>query len=110
MFSSKLNVSDYSLFVFDLDNTLFLHSVNNAYKIKYEKQLGEFLNYLKNNNKKLVIASHNQNPNLYLEQMKISELFDDVIGQYPRDKLDMINHFLENTKSQKTNPCFSMIK
>ncbi len=57
-----IDINSYDLYIFDLDNTLYLHNVDPSYKEEYESNLKYFLNYLKNNNKKLAIASHHSCP------------------------------------------------
>lgn len=60
-------LKDYKIFVFDLDNTLYLHNVDQIYAEKYHKKVVNFLNYLKYSDKLLYIATHNFNPCNYLE-------------------------------------------
>lgn len=73
------NITDtFTVFVFDLDNTLYLHSANHIYSDNYHKQVKSFLENLKTQNKILCIATHNKNPNYYLERMQILDLFDHI--------------------------------
>lgn len=60
-------LKDYKMFVFDLDNTLFLHNVDSIYAEEYHKKVKNFLVYLKDSDKKLYIATHNFDPIDYLE-------------------------------------------
>lgn len=94
------------VYVFDLDNTLLLRKVDTCYKYKYESNLKEFLENLKSKNHILAIASHNRSPRYYLKEMEIFELFDYIIGEYPREKSDMIVEILENVKGKKEDVVF----
>lgn len=67
------------VYVFDLDNTLFLHNSEYEYAKKYHKDVELFLMKLKMENKKLYIASHNRDPYWFLDIINIRHLFDDVI-------------------------------
>jgi HAD superfamily phosphatase (TIGR01681 family) len=94
-----ININSYDLYVFDLDNTLYLDYVTKEYKIEYEAKLKNFLTQLKNNNKKLAIASHNSYPYYRLNKIGIFDYFDYIIGEYPRKKSNMINEILEKLVS-----------
>lgn len=74
-------LKDYKIFVFDLDNTLYLHNGNKIYTDEYHKKVKNFLVYLKDNDKKLYIATHNFNPIKYLDKLNITELFDGIIKE-----------------------------
>lgn len=114
--STDKQLKDYKIFVFDLDNTLFLHKVGNIYREQYNKKLKNFLNYLKDNDKLLYIATHNFNPNIILYEMNILPSFftgiiketKDVwsnlntIDQYTSKK-DMILDILNNNKNFSKN-------
>jgi HAD superfamily phosphatase (TIGR01681 family) len=77
--NNTANVIDtFKVFVFDLDNTLYLHSANHIYSDNYHKQVKSFLENLKAQNKILCIATHNKNPKYYLERMQIFDLFDHI--------------------------------
>lgn len=84
------------VYVFDLDNTLYLWDVSKNYKLEYEYKLVKFLKDLKENNNILAIASHNTSPRYYLRKMNLSNYFDYIIGEYPRKKSDMIIEILKN--------------
>lgn len=87
------------LFIFDLDNTLYLQHVSHEHRIQYEEKLRIFLQELIDNNKLLAIASHNSNPREILSYMQIDHYFDPnlIIGEYPRDKFNMIEELLQKT-------------
>lgn len=94
------------VYIFDLDNTLLLWKVDKYYRYEYEYNLKEFLENLKCNNHILAIASHNMTPRHYLKNMDICQLFDYIIGEYPRKKSDMIVEILENVKGKKEDVIF----
>lgn len=75
-------LKDYKIFVFDLDNTLYLYNVDNIYTEEYHKKVKNFLIYLKDNNKLLYIATHNLYPVDYLNQINIPQLlFNGIIKE-----------------------------
>ena len=87
------------VYVFDLDNTLFLHHSEANYAEKYHKDVGSFLIKLKMENKKLYIASHNKAPYWYLDRIGIRYLFDDVIYE-KKDMNCRINKIDEYTSKK----------
>jgi len=123
----KLNLSSeykqqdddmYKVFVFDLDDTLYLHKVNSAYSDRYHKDVKAFLENLKTKNKILCIATHNKRPNYYLDKIDISHLFDHIIYE-KRDvnpyensiqeytgKDEMIQEIIDKTKCKKEEIIF----
>lgn len=96
--TDQININSYDYWIFDLDNVLYL-DVNPFYKIEYEAKLKNFLIQLKNNNKKLAIASHNSFPYYRLNKIGIFDYFDYIIGEYPRKKSDMIHSILQKLDS-----------
>ena len=102
-----MNMDNYKVYVFDLDDTLYLHNANALYKNEYHKRVKDFLEELKNQDKILCIATHNRSPNYYLDLMEIKELFDEIIYEkkdvYPwrnsikdyTSKKEMINSIIE---------------
>lgn len=94
------------VYIFDLDDTLYLRRVDNEYKKIYESNVKEFLNKLKNNNNILAIASHNMSPRYFLRTMNIDIYFDYIIGEYPRKKSDMIVEILKNVNKVKEDVIF----
>jgi HAD superfamily phosphatase (TIGR01681 family) len=123
----KLNISPeykqqdddiYKVFVFDLDNTLYLHKVDSVYSTNYHKDVKEFLENLKTKNKILCIATHNKLPNYYLNKIGILHLFDHIIYE-KRDvnpylnsideytgKDEMIQEIIDKTKCKKEEIIF----
>jgi HAD superfamily phosphatase (TIGR01681 family) len=85
------------LYVFDLDNTLYLWEVKKNIQELYSKQLKQYLAELHNKGAVLAIASHNTNPKRYLRYMDIDNLFTHVIGEYPRSKDTMLAEILLST-------------
>lgn len=107
-------LKDYKIFVFDLDETLFLSKVNLKYAEDYHKKIKVFLSYLKTNDKLLYIATHNSFPNGALNFLGINSILDGVIKE-SRDvnpvandiedytnKKDMILEILDNHKNLST--------
>ena len=93
-------LKDYKIFVFDLDNTLFLHNVNKNYAERYHKKVKNFLIYLKDNDKKLYIATHNSNPIEYLNMINISPVLFNGIIKETKDVHHMINSISEYTSKK----------
>lgn len=105
------DLMDYKIFVFDLDNTLYLHKIANRL---YHNSLPHNLQVLKDNNKKLYVATHHTFPFPLLETLGIQDMFDNII--YERkdvhsesctiddytSKQDMINEILLESGSQYT--------
>lgn len=99
------NSGSSKVYIFDLDDTLYLRKVDNEYKKMYEFELVKFLNKLKKNNI-LAIASHNMSPRYFLRNMNIDTYFDYIIGEYPRKKSDMIIEILKNVNKVKEDVIF----
>lgn len=106
---------DYKVYVFDLDNTLYLHKVNDT---TYHKNLKHNLIQLKDKDKILCIASHNVNPEKFMKRLGILDLFDKIlyehqalnprindISQYTK-KSKMIKELLSETKYTKEDVVF----
>lgn len=89
-------LKDYKIFVFDLDNTLYLHKVES--KI-YNKKLENFLVYLKDQDKKLYIATHNLDPVFLLDKLNITHLFDGIIKE-TKDVSPWLNSIMEYTSKK----------
>jgi FMN phosphatase YigB (HAD superfamily) len=94
------------LYIFDLDDTLYLRTPMYSSRILYEECLKRCLLKLKNNNKILAIASHNSNPEKYLHKMGILHLFSYIIGEYPRQKDTMVAEILQHTGVSIQNTVF----
>ena len=93
---------DYKIFVFDLDNTLYLHNADYNYSLTYHKKVNKFLTYLKANGKILYIATHNKDPEIYLKKLDIKHLFNGVIYEHKNvnpHKKDMIRQILNEKMS-----------
>jgi len=73
--------SDYKVFVFDLDNTLYLHNADVMHTQIYHEQVKVFLQNLKNDGKILCIATHNKNPTIYLDMINITSFFHYIISE-----------------------------
>ena len=105
------------IFIFDLDDTLYLRQLYNRNEMdfcqytfdfckKYEKKIKDILYKLKEKGYKIALASHNSYPYNLLKRMEIIDLFDIIIGEYPRLKVDMINEILDKTKLEKNDVLF----
>lgn len=92
-------LKDYKIFVFDLDNTLYLHNVDQNYAEKYHKKALNFLMYLKDCDKLLYIATHNFNPKFLLDKINISPLFDGIIKE-TKDVHPSLNSIVEYTSKK----------
>lgn len=102
-----IDCSKYNLFIFDLDDTLYLRSnYNYDYVNEYKLKLKSFLKYLKTQNKILTIASHNRKPHFFLQEIEILEFFDYIIGEYPRNKACMVKSLLELTNCTHSEAIF----
>jgi HAD superfamily phosphatase (TIGR01681 family) len=99
----------YKIFVFDLDNTLYLHNHEDTdYVEKYHRDVKKAMIYLKENYKKIYIATHNSSPSYLLKILGIESYLDGVIAEkqdlHPflnniheyTSKLSMIMEILEN--------------
>lgn len=93
-------LKDYKIFVFDLDNTLYLHKVDQNYAKIYHKKVKNLLVYLKDNDKILYIATHNFNPDNYLNRINISpSLFNGIIKE-TKDVHPMLNSINDYTSKK----------
>lgn len=98
--STDKQLKDYKIFVFDLDNTLFLHKVNSIKRQNYNRKLKNFLYYLKDNDKLLYIATHNFDPEPLLYKIDISSsLFNGIIKE-TRDLHPGLNTIEEYTNKK----------
>ena len=93
-------LKDYKIFVFDLDDTLYLHNVNQAYKDTYHKKIKNFLVYLKDNDKILYIATHNFGPSSWLNIIDIPPLLFNGIIKETKDVNPYKNHINEYTSKK----------
>lgn len=83
-------------YVFDLDNTLYMHNVNEEYFLEYKLKLIKFLRELKENGIILCIATHNKNPVNYLNELNIKDLFEHIIYEQ-RDVCSYLNKITDYT-------------
>lgn len=91
-------LKDYKVFVFDLDDTLYLHNIG-SYSEEYHVKVKNFLVYLKDNNKLLYITTHNTNPIYYLDKLNITYLFDGIIKE-TRNVCPLKNDICEYTNKK----------
>ena len=93
-------LKDYKIFVFDLDDTLYLHNVDKNYVEIYHKKVKNFLVYLKDNDKRLYIATHNFGPSSLLNRMDIPPLLFNGIIKETKNVNPYINHINEYTSKK----------
>lgn len=105
----QISIQNYKVFVFDLDDTLYLHRVDFWYREEYTRKVREFLNSLKESGKILCLATHNKSPYYYLHKMEIYDVFQEIIYEtrdvHPSlnsiydytNKKDMIQEILDKT-------------
>ena len=93
-------LKDYKIFVFDLDDTLYLRNVDKNYAKVYHKKVKNLLVYLKDNDKILYIATHNFNPNKYLDRINISPLLFDGIIKETKDVNPTLNNIIDYTSKK----------
>lgn len=85
---------NFKIYVFDLDNTLFLHNSDYEYSSNYHERVKKYLQGLKAQGKILCIATHNKNPEYYLKRIHIFDLFDYII--YERKDVNCFYNTIED--------------
>ena len=99
----RINISSvldkYKVFVFDLDNTLYLHNVDYYYNKEYVRKVKIFLDILKTNNKILCIATHNKEPYSILGKMNMINYFDEII--YEKRNVSPWTHYISEYTNKK---------
>lgn len=118
MHRERIDIKNYKVFVFDLDNTLYLHQVDPMYKKVYNIRIKQFLKFLKDDGKIICLATHNKDPYDYLDEMGIYDLFNEIIYEtrdvYPylntideyTNKKDMIQEILHKTNVSNNDIVF----
>lgn len=118
MCNQDISIHNYKVFVFDLDNTLYLHSVDYSYRQEYTQKIKEFLQFLKSEGKILCLATHNRQPYYYLNIMEIYDLFHEVVYEQkdvtPRshtiyeytNKKEMLQEIIEKTNTSNEEVIF----
>lgn len=96
----NINIDNFKVFVFDLDNTLYLHDADSNYRNEYSEKIKDFLNQLKQKDKILCIATHNKHPNTILNRMHIYHYFDEIIYE-KRNVVPWINNIREYTNKKE---------
>ncbi len=94
------NKSSYKVYVFDLDNTLFLHNNEEKYTEQYHQKVKNYLLNLKRDNKKICLATHNKHPRYYIEKLGLDYNFFDVIVYELKDVNPLINSIQEYTSKK----------
>lgn len=118
MSEQEISIQDYKVFVFDLDDTLYLHNVDLLYREEYTRKVKEFLQLLKDSGKILCLATHNKSPYTYLHKMDIYDIFNEIIYEtrnvHPSlnsiydytNKKYMIQEILDKTNSKHDEVIF----
>jgi HAD superfamily phosphatase (TIGR01681 family) len=101
-------LKDYKIFVFDLDNTLFLHKVKDEYRSRYHRKVKNFLNYLRDSGKKLYIATHNFDPNFLLYGIDVPPSWFNGIIRETKDVNPRVNYIEDYTS--KKDMIFEILK
>ena len=110
---------EFKVYVFDLDDTLYLHTNDDLdYKREYHIKVKDYLTELKNCNKILCVATHNSNPKRYLKEIGLDNLFEHIvyelkdlnscynkISEYTSKK-DMITEIMRKTGYKKNKIIF----
>jgi HAD superfamily phosphatase (TIGR01681 family) len=99
MCEHEISIEDYKVFVFDLDDTLYLHRVDAEYREEYTIKIREFLYSLKESGKIVCLATHNKSPYYYLHKMEIYDLFHEIIYER-KDVHPSLNSILEYTNKK----------
>lgn len=118
MYEQSISIHDYKVFVFDLDDTLYLHRVDWEYRQEYTQKIREFLQCLKDQGKILCLATHNRKPFYYLNKMDMYDMFDEIVYEKKdvspwshsiydyTNKKDMIQEILDKTNTSITDVVF----
>lgn len=71
-----------TLYIFDLDDTLVLWSVDPSVRYVYEQRIKKCLEHLKVQGKVLALATFNTQPSVQLRRLQVYHLFDIVTSAY----------------------------
>lgn len=118
--SNSKVTSKYKVYVFDLDDTLYLHTNNDdKYKTEYHIKVKKYLLKLKTQNKIICLATHNKDPMYYLKKINIEKhMFDHVVYELKNvnssvnkiheytSKRDMIMEIMVKTGYKKNKVIF----
>lgn len=109
---------NYKVYVFDLDDTLYLHKVDLTYSYIYNFNLKKFLEKLKNKKITMCIATHNKYPYMLLDRLNIKHYFSHIISESKdtnitcnlienyTSKIDMMNDIITKTNCKKSEIIF----
>lgn len=76
---AKKKINNTKVYVFDLDDTLYMHEM--CRPRNYHKKVKQALKKIKENGKKLAIATHRHHPEELLEILDIKSLIDVIITE-----------------------------
>lgn len=106
---SKINVNDYDLFIFDYDATLYILDTDAFKQESYKNKIYDFLYNLKQQGKKLGIASHNVSVHQFIKNSSyLNEFFDNelIFGEYPINKSFLVSAIMHRCKCKKEKTIF----
>ncbi|KAI8825172.1 uncharacterized protein EV422DRAFT_564506 [Fimicolochytrium jonesii] len=83
--------ADKRLYIFDLDNTLYLGRAERHRRLQYERRLLPFLNNLAAHGHLLAVATFNTDAEVLLLNMGIRSLFDSVVQTARATKSEMVS-------------------
>lgn len=99
--TTKKMSSNFKVYVFDLDDTLYLHTNKDIeYKNEYHIKVKKYLEKLKKRNKILCLATHNSNPMTYLKRIGIEDMFDEIVYEL-KDLNAHVNEISEYTSKKE---------
>lgn len=99
--STKKMSSNFKVYVFDLDDTLYLHTNKDIeYKNEYHIKVKKYLQKLKKRNKILCLATHNSHPMTYLKRIGIEDMFDEIVYEL-KDLNAHVNKISEYTSKKE---------
>lgn len=100
MSEQPISINNYKVFVFDLDDTLYLHGVDSCYRNEYTKKVKNFLQSLNDSGKIVCLATHNKSPYHYLNRMEIYDMFHEVVYE-TRDVHPSTNSIYDYTNKKE---------
>ena len=99
--STKKMSSNFKVYDFDLDDTLYLHTNKDIeYKNEYHIKVKKYLQKLKKRNKILCLATHNSHPMTYLKRIGIEDMFDEIVYEL-KDLNAHVNKISEYTSKKE---------
>lgn len=106
--STRKEMSDKKLVIFDLDDTL-CHEGTGVYKDKVlSKEAKVVLDYLQKEGHLLAVASHNTEAVRMVKELGISQFFFKIVGYRPKSykKMPLVEEILKETNMSKDDVVF----